>query len=276
MEPLRFVVALDAEARPLVERYGLTRDPARRSFRLYRQRDGGDGVALVVTGPGKVAAAAGAAYLHLAASGGRDGVWLNVGTAGHGERPVGEVVLAHKVRERGTGRSWYPPQLFDPPCATDEVVTVERPETAFSEPGAYEMEAAGFYPTACRFATAELVHCLKVISDGPEAPGERLDAAAVTELVASATSAVEVLAAACSELAAELRGAGADPPELEACLARWRFTASDRRELHRLLRRRRLLAPEAPLPTGELPGHLRGREVNRRLRRWLDSLPVPL
>ena len=87
---------------------------------------------------------------------------------------------------------------------------------------------------------------------------------------------VAAVAGACGPLSSELRRLDAEPPEVEACLARWRFTVTERRELRRQLRRRHTLAPDLPLPFEGLAASARGKEVNRRLRRWLDALPVEL
>ncbi len=267
---LRFVVAFEAEARPLIEHYGLDRDDATSAFKIYRQGD----VALVVSGIGKVAAAAGTSYLHLSAGSERDAVWLNVGIAGHGTRPVGEALLAHKVTDRGSGRSWYPTLAFTPPCATDQVTTVDRPEREMTSPGAFDMEASGFVATACRFASAELVHCLKVVSDGPNTEVESLTAQTARRLVEKQLPMVDAVAEACAPLSLELRRQGAEPPELAACLERWHFTVTEQRELRRLLRRRHTLAPQVPLPLDGVAASARGKEVNRWLREWLDELPV--
>ena len=267
---LRFVVALEAEARPLIERYRLFRKGSG-AFSWYRR----DRVALVVSGIGKTAAAAAVSYLHLAAGGKRHAAWLNVGIAGHGARPVGEALLAHKIRDRSSGRSWYPPQVFAPPCATDLVTTVDQPELGYDEPGAFDMEASGFYATACRFASAELVQCLKVVSDGPGAAAEKLTSKAVRGLIEDRLAMVEAVAGECRRLSRELRRLEADPPELAECLERWRFTVTEERQLRLLLRRRRTLVPEMPLPLQEI-GPVRGKEVNQRLRQWLDGMPVAL
>ncbi len=276
---LRFVVAFKAEARPLIEHFRLRRDGAG-PFPIFRR--GAD--ALIVSGIGKAAAAAATAYLHAtlaplrgdAAGGERDAVWLNVGIAGHGTRPVGEALLAHKVVDRASGRSWYPPLAFKPPCATDQVITVDRPEREMASPGAYDMEASGFVATAGRFASAELVHCLKVVSDGPDADLESLTPDVARRLVEKNVATVEAVAQACGALALELRRLEAEPPELDACLERWHFTVTERRELRRLLRRRRTLAPELPLPLDGVADSARGKEINRWLREWLDELPVEL
>lgn len=166
---LCFVVAMRPEARPLIRHYGLQQDPGCDLFRVYRR----DGIALVVAGIGKVRAAAATACLGLTVNG-RDAVWINVGVAGHGEREVGEAVLAHTVRDAATGRTWRPEIAFASPTPTDEVITVDDVERDFRRPAAYEMEAAGFYPIARRFSGPDRVHCLKVISDGPGVAPESL------------------------------------------------------------------------------------------------------
>ena len=273
---LRFVVALEAEARPIVERFRLARDADEHSFKVFRREQ----TALIVSGVGKVAAAAATAHLNAASGGQRDAAWLNVGVAGHGTRAVGEAMLAHKIRDRSSDRSWYPPQVLAPrtfprPIATDQVTTVDQPELEYTEPGAFDMEASGFYATACRFASAELVHCLKVVSDGPARPAGEMTAKGVRRLVGDCLPAIEAVAGECRRLSRELRHLEVDPPELQECLERWHFTVTERRELRRLLRRRHTLAPGRQLPFAEL-GTVRGKEVNRLLREWLDDLPVQI
>jgi hypothetical protein len=228
---------------------------------------------LVVSGPGKVAAAAAVSWLHLT-TGSQDNIpWINVGIAGHLRRKVGEALLAGRVINVGSGESWYPPLVFAPPAPVDTVFTVDRPETKFPEDAAYEMEAAGFVPTACRFASAELVHCLKVVSDGPEEMTV-LSAEQITALITAQMGVVDDLAQCCGELSRELRSLEADPPDFVACTDRFRFSVSDGRELRRQLRRRAALAPEVPLPLEELTSSVRGKDVNRRLRGWLDAIAI--
>lgn len=268
MAPLRIVVALEAEARPLAAALGLSRDPEVQPFKLYR----GEDAALIVSGPGKLAAAAATAYLHLAAGGEPHAAWLNVGIAGCGERAVGEAALAHKVRDQASGEQWYPPLVFEPPCATGEVLTVDAVERGYAGAWLYEMEASGFLTAATRFASGELTHCLKVVSDNCETPPEGLSAAVVGGLIEGALGSVVQLATACRALAAELRMLEADPSELGGLLARWHFTVSERRQLRRLLRRAHALVPAVSLPEAELAGLKRGKEVRRVLEGWVGAL----
>ncbi len=193
---LRLVVALKAEAQPLVEHYRLERDAGFGAFKVFRRGE----AALVVSGIGKVAAAAATSYLHLATGGERGAVWLNVGIAGHRSRPVGEAVLAREILDRASGRRWHPALDMGPPCATDQVTTVDRPEREMATPGAFDMEASGFIATARRFAPAQLVHCLKIVSDGPKDDLESLTPRVVRRLVEQHVPTVEAIAEACDRL----------------------------------------------------------------------------
>ena len=268
---IHLVVALPAEARILAEGLGLRRLEDGGAFPKY----GGDGLAMVVSGPGALAAAAATGYLH--AHGGEvSAAWINVGLAGS-RRPVGEVCAGHSVRRGKGGPRWYPMWAVAPPVALTEVVTVDAIERDFEDAEAvYEMEAAGFVATASRWTSAEWIHVLKVVSDGP---GDRPETRPRNELVSVMTRVLEpleqMIAALRPRLEEQVR-IDAEPPDYRDCLERWHFTVSDRKILLRLLRRRSLLVPERALPLDDLGDRPRGREVNRRLARWLDSVPVVL
>jgi len=197
---LRFVVALPAEARPLVDRFGMAL-ASESPFPVYR----GPEAWLAVSGHGKAAAAAATAYLHLASVGALGRAWLNVGLGGHGQRTLGEGVVAHKISDAASGASWYPQIVIDSPSPTVPVLTVERVEEEYSPPWIYESEAAGFFPTACRFSVAELVHCYKVVSDNPDATlSRRMSNASIEELIAGNLEDVEAFARGLAELALEV------------------------------------------------------------------------
>ncbi|HVT15475.1 MAG TPA: hypothetical protein VHQ90_04735 [Thermoanaerobaculia bacterium] len=267
---LRFVVALASEARPIAGRYRMRAAAGGGPFRVFAAP--GDDAWLIVSGMGKAAAAAATAYLHLLAGGAPGRVWLNVGIGGHchgcehcghpfreGVDPaaaavaraagryrslaVGDAVLAHKITDRGSGISWYPQLVIDSPLPAAAVLTADQVEREYAPPWVYDMEASGFFPTACRFSTAELVHACKVISDSPAASVTALSVAAVEELIAGCLEPVERLAGELAGLARGLADLAADPPGYREALARWHFTASERRRLQRLLRRLAVLAP---------------------------------
>jgi adenosylhomocysteine nucleosidase len=265
---LRFVVALQAEARPLVERFGLEPVAESHAFHVYRGLRGW----AIVAGLGKASSAAATAYLHLLSGGEPGQVWLNVGIGGHGQRAVGDAFIAHKIQDGASGLSWYPPLVVDLPCPTAPFLTVERMEEEYALPWLHEMEAAGFYPTACRFATSELVHCFRVVSDNPEATLTRATSSSLVErLVRDNLEKIDSFGTALVGLARELAAVAADPPGYRETLARRPFTATEQRRLRRLLQSLAALAPGAALPA--LPMSSAG-DILTALETRLAEIPI--
>jgi nucleoside phosphorylase len=155
------VVALPAEAKPVNRRYGLRRDNRHGRFSLYQGRK----MALVVSGPGKKAALQAADWMHSILNPQSDCTWVNLGIAGHPTRPLGQLVYADRVEDATTGDRWEtsPPPGFC--CEKDRITTLDSPDTEYSREGLVDMEAAGFFRAARRYADLQRIHCLKVISD---------------------------------------------------------------------------------------------------------------
>jgi hypothetical protein len=270
---LRFVVALQAEARPLAERFGLEAVPEPHPFHVYR----GAEAWLIVSGLGKASAAAATAYLHLLAGGAPGRAWLNVGLGGHGRRPVGEAFIAHKISDAASGLSWYPQIVLDTPCPTAPMLTIERMEEEYAPPWVYDTEAAGFFPTACRFSIAELVHCFRVISDNPEATlSRRMSASYVQGLIEQNLGKIEPFARGLAGLAREVEALAADPPGYREALARWRFAGTEPRRLRRLLQRLAVVAPGELYGGADPRGLGEAGEVLRALETRLSAIPVRL
>ena len=250
---IRFVVALRAEARPLIDRYQLEaflpgEAGADGAFRCFHGRHGGHGSgrSLVISGVGKIAAAAATARLHEKPL----DVWLNVGIAGHRDRAPGELVRAHRVTDAGTGERFYPTLLGLPHIDTEGVTTVDVPETEFASCDVFDMEASGFYQTALRFSTSELVQCVKIVSDNVDTGTGGLTVERISKLVESNLDAIDDVVAHLETLATELeplRSLG-NVPDVEPFFETWHFTTSERRRLSRLLVRHRALQG---LPTTE-------------------------
>lgn len=234
----RVVVALWSEARPLIDRFDLRAVDSEGPFRRFE----GDGVTLVVSGVGRAAAAVATGYLFASERGARDRPWINVGIGGHRALAPGEAILADRVIENGSGRVWYPSLVFEPPIRTTAVCTVEEVESEYPDDAVYEMEASGFYPSAVRFSTAELVQAVKVVSDGPQTSPDGLTARRVSELIASRLDEIAAVIERTCELAGELESAR-PPIATEPWLERWHFTVTQQRRLRRLLARLRVVDP---------------------------------
>ena len=219
---IRLVVALPAEAKPLVSHFKL--EPARdsRGFKIYQNDD----MALIVSGVGKIAAAAATAYLQAWTGNRPNGAWINVGMAGHRDLRLGEGILAYRITDRASGETWYPPPVIESTSPRAPVLTVDKVEEDFAEDWVFEMEAAGFYASACRFATAELVQCYKIVSDNGSVPPRWLSMRQVNELIESRFPEIDAVIRRTAELAAELAVLSKDPTELRSILDRWHFTVT--------------------------------------------------
>jgi nucleoside phosphorylase len=187
--PVHLIAALPAEVKPLISRFNLERVQPDRVFPVYRNRH----LSLVVSGVGKVNAAAASAFLYALNGFPNGAVWINLGIAGHKDLPLGDAVLAHRITDAASGRQWHPPLAIHAPCKTVGLETLDEPNFDYPRDSAFDMEASGFYATAVRFSRAELVQCLKVISDNGDSPGHGIDAATVRRLIGAKLALLEAL-----------------------------------------------------------------------------------
>lgn len=203
---INLLVALPAEAKPIVARFGLERVQRDLGFPLYQREH----VALVVSGPGKVNAAAATGALGAQIGRHREAIWVNLGIAAHAERNVGEVLLARSITDAGTGQVWCPILPKSDPFIADSLETLDRPDMSYEHGGMVDMEASGFFPTACRYADDGCVQVLKVISDNRRNTAKGLGAKQVRSLMGQSVATLDLLL---SSLEASARARGEVPNE---------------------------------------------------------------
>ena len=268
---INFVLALPSEARPLLSYFGLQSLNSSTDFPLYEK----DGLRLIITGIGKIAAAAATAYLR-ALRPPTPAVWFNIGIAGHGEHAVGTPLLAHKIIDASSRRTYYPAFPFSPPCRTTTVLTVEQAAETYPDSFAYDMEASGFCATARRFAPHELIHCLKIVSDNPQSSLHQLSAQKVEALIGKHLELIDALVQLLAPLAHELTARVQDPPFLAEFLQQWHFTVAQQHQLRRLLQQHCALAPQQSLTHQDFRDLKKAREVLTQLRKVNESIPFVL
>ncbi len=212
------------------------------AFHLYGNTAAG--TFLIVTGVGKVRSAAAVGFLAARAA---PSCWINVGTAGHPDLPVGTVRMAHRIVDRDSGRAFYPQWAIAAPAATDDLVTVSRPVSEFPEAALHDMEAAGFCESARHFATLEWIHAVKVVSDNR---GTAFRRDRVGELMAASLPVLERLLADLGELHESVRDPL--PFDVERIAATAGLTRAQTRRMERLLRRWQALSPDTLPSEAEL------------------------
>ena len=265
----RWVVALESEAAPIRERYGLTETIHGGPFVVYHHPEGSHW--LVVSGIGVALSAGATAFLAERSAAPPWAIWLNVGIAGHGVAEVGRVHLAHTIVDRAADRTTFATLAFKSPLEGSALHTVHRPETDYPAPVLYDMEGAGFYAVARRLASAELVQCVKVVSDNPDAPVMRFSKSRISGWINAGLDQVDRVRAALLPLAEVERLRLTPSPHYAAVTHAFRFTATQSRQLADVLRRLHALGIADDVIEEGMPKAANARALLRGLNEAADA-----
>ena len=162
---LIWVAALHCEAKPVIDHYRLRKLPGL-AFDVYQ----GEDMALIVSGVGKLASAAACAWIAAAHEQQAALAWLNLGIAGAAEHRVGDAFLLHQVVDDDSGKRYYPVPVARRYFPGNTCRTLGRPIHEYREDCLFDMEASGFMQGALYFSSAELVQCIKLVSDNHHCP----------------------------------------------------------------------------------------------------------
>ncbi len=262
---LNLVLATKTEAEPLIEELKLKHEPA--PFPFYKK----DQVSLIISGIGKCRAAAASAWLgglgaptSVNNHQNKSGCWLNIGIAGHLDAAIGTIFTAHKVLDHGCDKVWYPPRV-SPPLESENLITVDKPLTTYIPNQLHDMEASGFIETARMFSYAELVQCIKVVSDNADQPFTKIDTHLAGSLIQDNLSSILLFMDHLQELANSLNTL--DTSISEEFTKKWKFSASQKVILERLLQRYNVLLE----PMTAIPDELSHKGSSKDILRWLNQ-----
>lgn len=225
--------ALPCEAEPIIQYFKLTGLKQFDLFRIYLSKD--KQTSLTITGTGKLNASSAVSYHHACLNTSAGDIWLNVGIAGHASIPVGEARLINKITDNQDKSCWYPQIIFKPPCDSAPLITLDNPSTDYQNT-LIDMEASGFYQMALRLGTAELIHCLKIISDNHDQPTSSVNADNVKKLIAAQIETIENILDLLKPFSTEIDSTIKEPEHYPTFIEQWHFTQSERIQLLRLLR----------------------------------------
>ncbi len=241
---VNLVVAHRPEAAPLLDWFDLTESRPRGRFRCYQ---GGDGIALTISGTGAHNAAAAVRHLHERQPEAHR-AWLNVGIAGHRGEPLGTGLLINRIEHRRSGeRHWPPVPRLGLPGSS--LVSVDKPETEYPEDAAYDMEAAGFFAEASRLIASDLVYVFKIVSDNRASPLAELDLRRVPELIRLREREIRAIVEHLRQRCARFASCHTMPDEYPLLLGKCHFSATRKAMLAGLCRRGRALGMQQRLHT---------------------------
>lgn len=199
---LHITCALKHEAKPIIEQFELFHDGSASLFSTCINRN--KGISLTVTGVGKIAAASATVFAIMHHGAAATDAWLNLGIAGHTSLPIGTAVLANRIINSSNGNAWYPQIHFKTSLESRGLRTMDKPSLDY-EDDMFDMEAAGFYNSASRLGSTDLIHCLKIISDNDANPPKEISKRTITELIENSLPEISNVISnlqACSEKAA--------------------------------------------------------------------------
>lgn len=261
--------ALMAEAKPLVEYFGLKREDKSTVFSIYCSSK----LVLIVSGVGAQNTIAAVAYVAgLFRQPGVD-AWLNVGIAGHATMAIGAGAYVVKATRASDGQVWYPPQIAEMPGQPLELVTVDQMLSGYPEVAAVDMEAAEFINMASRFTAAELVQSYKIISDNEGAPVDIISAKSCRALISQHLQAVETAISELDSLALDLPNNATIDQTVAKFVGKIHFTASQRHQFSELLRRYKALGGESLQAEQQISQCGSAKLIIQTLERQLDPLP---
>lgn len=270
---LFIVCALPCEAAPFISHFRLKPWGHSSPFPIYANSS----LYLIISGVGKIQAAAAIGYLQGVTGNLSHSAWINVGIAGHASLPLGSSILAHQIIDQANGRRYYPVFVIDRPVKTASVWTVDKPEKEYvNDQAVYDMEASAFWSVASRFTTAELIHCYKVISDNQYSSCSCLKAHQVEDLMKGHVSQISELMKNLDTLRQSLLNLDLPLEEMERFLQRWHFTHTQQIQLRSLLQRWKVCTSKNSLDLwdGELLAQTKSQHVLQYLDKRLRHLTM--
>lgn len=161
------VTALYHEASPFIKYYDLKKNPRFAKNDVFENAE----IRLIITGTGKIQSAIGITSV-ISQFNDADKV-VNVGICGAVEPyiNVGDLFLAHEIKDFTSKKRYYPDILFDYDVRGVAVTTFDKPLVAGENTGnpnrleIVDMEASGFYEAAIRFVSPDKIQLLKIVSD---------------------------------------------------------------------------------------------------------------
>ena len=229
---MNFVVALKAEAGPLIQRLKLSKQNSA-PFPLFVN----DEHRLILSGPGKELSAKAVKYLaerHPQPN----QAWLNLGLAGHGTLGVGETFLADRVLG-DKERTFYPTQILRNNLRSTALMSSASPVSDYPEPIGYDMEASAFCANASPFSVRELIQVVKIVSDNPDHPIETFDRSSASTLIENSLSLILPLIAQLQQMSQRVEPSTELTKHIESVLSLFPFSETQHHQVRKLLRHAR-------------------------------------
>ena len=157
---IHFIVATSSESKLIVKKLNLKKINSSSGFDFFYNEN----FSLTITGLGKINSALGVAHTFFKFKGLSNNVWINIGLAGHEKEKIGTLILVDKIYDKETQKSMYPFFFKNYKIKRLNCTCYAKPSFNYDN-SLSDMESSGFFLSANKYSTKEIIHSLKIISD---------------------------------------------------------------------------------------------------------------
>jgi len=262
---LIWVIALHCEAKPIIDFYRLKKVPTHQGFDLYQNGP----MQCVICGIGKINAAAATAWIAALNQDQPSIAWINLGTAGAAEHAIGEAFWISKISQPNADRQGFPVPTFSSGFSASATISLDEPSDSYDSTQLFDMEASAFFATATRFSSAELVHCLKIVSDNRLYKTGQ-NKAAISDLISPKISAINEFAIKLQALNEQVGKLEVDPEIWHKLLKQAHFSQTQQARLKPALR----FLQASPLDSQQFANAVSSLSSSRDILKRLDQLCI--
>jgi hypothetical protein len=228
---LIWAAALHCEAKPVIDFFHLKKSHDHHAFDIYQN----DTMCCIVSGIGKINSAAATAWVAALHRQSRSIAWINIGTAGSESAAIGSAWSINKITDVESNQSYYPVPLINSQLPSEHCQTHNQPDDQYHSQYLSDMEASAFFGTATRFSSAELIHCIKVVSDNSDTPCNR-NKNEVSQLIQKNMKAINEFSQVLIELNQQIAEMGILETDWQRFLAQAHFSQTQKTQLKSCLR----------------------------------------
>lgn len=244
---IRWVVALKEEAIPIREQYNMVTVEGDGIYPVFRDKE--EKHWLVISGIGKINAAAATMFLSQISNAPPWTAWINIGIAGHGKSDFGTLHLVDKIIEKSTSYIWYPAPAIFSSLSRQSLCTVDCPETMYCGEYLFDMEGSSFFQISNYLSCQQLVLILKIVSDGPNSSVKILTKKNISNLITANLEKICFAVSDMEQLSLKESRRLSLPTEYLSITDNWHFTQTRSHKLKNILRRWQAVFPgKDPMP----------------------------
>ena len=157
---IHFIVATSSESKLIIKKLKLKKVKPSSGFDFFYN----DNFSITITGLGKVNSALGVAHTFFKFKGLSNNIWINIGLAGHEKEKIGTLVFVDKIYDYETQKSMYPFFVKNYKIKRLNCTCYSKPNFNYTN-SLSDMESSGFFSSANKYSSKEIIHSLKIVSD---------------------------------------------------------------------------------------------------------------